>query len=296
MMVLAATHRSLADLAHLLGGEIRGGQILAPGPGHGRKDRSLAVRLDRETADGFIFYSFSGDARAACRAHILSCWGLASTYRPAAKTSNPRARTSRSQSRGQSVEASQVIWRSCQTVVGSLGESYLASRRLRVDARLSEVLRFHSALWLDGAPKPALVALLRDIRTDAPCGIHRTWLSETGQKLTRKMLGQAKNAAVKLDADEDVTNALTIGEGVETAMAGRQLDCGPVWAVGSAMAIQTFPVLAGVEALRILAEEDANGANARAIEVVAKRWLSAGRDVFVFQPARGDMNDAVMDG
>ena len=45
------------------------------------------------------------------------------------------------------------------------------------------------------------------------------------------MLGVVAGAAVKLDAAGE---ALAIGEGVETAMAARQLGLRPVWAVGSA--------------------------------------------------------------
>ena len=34
----------LHQIAHALGGEVSGGQVLCPGPGHSAKDRSLAVR------------------------------------------------------------------------------------------------------------------------------------------------------------------------------------------------------------------------------------------------------------
>jgi hypothetical protein len=36
---------SLSDIARALGGEVAGGQALAPGPGHSPKDRSMCVRL-----------------------------------------------------------------------------------------------------------------------------------------------------------------------------------------------------------------------------------------------------------
>jgi hypothetical protein len=51
-------------------------------------------------------------------------------------------------------------------------------------------------------------ALFRDIWTNLACGIHRTFLDEAGAKLGRKMLGRAGGAAIKLDADEDVTLGL----------------------------------------------------------------------------------------
>jgi hypothetical protein len=35
-----------------------------------------------------------------------------------------------------------------------------------------------------------MVALFRDIRTNEPCAIHRTFLHGAGRKLDRKMLGR----------------------------------------------------------------------------------------------------------
>ena len=45
---------SLQQLAAALGGDMSGSQVLAPGPGHSAKDRSMAVKL---TADGYTVQS-----------------------------------------------------------------------------------------------------------------------------------------------------------------------------------------------------------------------------------------------
>jgi hypothetical protein len=37
---------SLRQIAQALGGEVSGGQVLAPAPGHSPKDRGLSVRLE----------------------------------------------------------------------------------------------------------------------------------------------------------------------------------------------------------------------------------------------------------
>ena len=55
------------------------------------------------------------------------------------------------------------------------------------------------------------------------------------------MLGPVRGAAIKLDGDAEVAEGLHIGEGLETCMAARALGFKPVWAVGSAGGIQTFP-------------------------------------------------------
>ena len=41
-------------IAEALCGEVSGGQVRAPGPGHSAKDRSLSVTLDDKASDGFV--------------------------------------------------------------------------------------------------------------------------------------------------------------------------------------------------------------------------------------------------
>jgi hypothetical protein len=44
----------LKTIARALGGEVNGRQVLAPGPGHSPKDRSLAIRISSDAPDGFV--------------------------------------------------------------------------------------------------------------------------------------------------------------------------------------------------------------------------------------------------
>jgi hypothetical protein len=134
-----------------------------------------------------------------------------------------------------------------------------------------------------------MVCLLRDIVTDEPCGIHRTFLDrKTGEKIDRRMLGIAKGAAIKL---EPVGSKLTIGEGVETALSGRAAGFGPVWALGSSGAVRSFPVIKNVAELTILEENDPT--SQRDVETCARRYLTAGKPVNIVTPDIGnDMNDA----
>lgn len=67
---------NLQHMARALGGEVSGHQILAPGPGHGPKDRSLSVRLDDKAPDGFVVDSFAGDDWQACKDHVRDRAGL----------------------------------------------------------------------------------------------------------------------------------------------------------------------------------------------------------------------------
>ena len=60
-----------------LGGEVSGGQVLAPGPDHSAADRSLSVKTRRRRARGFrLFNSFAGDDPIACRDHVRKKLGL----------------------------------------------------------------------------------------------------------------------------------------------------------------------------------------------------------------------------
>src|SRR6202021_1704020 len=65
-------------IARLLDGDVSGSQVVAPGPGHSRKDRSLSVRLSPSAPDGFIVFSHADDdwrvspARTASAGHPRS--------------------------------------------------------------------------------------------------------------------------------------------------------------------------------------------------------------------------------
>jgi AAA domain-containing protein len=66
---------SLEQLAHVLGGEVRGNnQVLCPGPDHSPEDRSLSVKVN---ADGtWTVYSYADDNPIECKDHIRKLAGL----------------------------------------------------------------------------------------------------------------------------------------------------------------------------------------------------------------------------
>jgi hypothetical protein len=67
---------SLGSIAKALGGEVSGRQILAPGPGHSPRDRSLSVRVDPNAPDGVLVHSFAADDWRACRDHVKARLGI----------------------------------------------------------------------------------------------------------------------------------------------------------------------------------------------------------------------------
>jgi 5S rRNA maturation endonuclease (ribonuclease M5) len=66
----------LKSLARALGGEVSGGQVLGPGPGHTAKDRSLSVKPDAKAPDGFVIHSFAHDDVNECRDYVRQKAGL----------------------------------------------------------------------------------------------------------------------------------------------------------------------------------------------------------------------------
>jgi hypothetical protein len=66
----------LRTLQRALGGEISGGQLLCPGPGHSATDRSLSVKPEKDAPDGLLVHSFAGDDPIACKDHVRERLGL----------------------------------------------------------------------------------------------------------------------------------------------------------------------------------------------------------------------------
>ncbi len=52
-----------------LGGEVTGGQVKCPGPGHSPADRSLSVK-PADNEDGFVVDSHAGDMWEPCKDHV----------------------------------------------------------------------------------------------------------------------------------------------------------------------------------------------------------------------------------
>ncbi|EIM26658.1 DUF7146 domain-containing protein [Microvirga lotononidis] len=300
----------IRTLAKNLGGEVSGrDRILAPGPGHSRSDRSLSVKLDKGAPDGFLVTSFAGDDPIACRDHVRSAAGLPA-WAPSSRDRAPAPRPvvfvpaepDEEEKRKAAWLQSRVLtmWNEGRNPRGTIVQTYLEGRALALPNEVAgAVLRFHPACpWKDESGQvirvPAMIAAMRCIHTDRLKAVHRTRLTPDGKKVDRRMLGDATEAAIKFDADEVVTTGLTVGEGIETTLSARQLGFRPAWAMGSVATMGTMPVLAGIEVLTLLTEDDKTGANRRAVQACGTRWHGAGCEVItVASKAGGDLNDAI---
>jgi hypothetical protein len=179
------------------------------------------------------------------------------------------------------------LWREAVPIEGTPAEMYLRGvRALQIPEGISgRALRFHPAcMFGHGVKHPCLLALFRGIATNEPVAIARTALRVDATKIDRKSLGHVSGAAIKLSADVTAASGLTVGEGLETTLAGMQFGFRPAWALGCAGAIAKLQVIDGVEVLTILVDRDPTGM--RAAAECSARWTAAGHTVHRIVPRR----------
>jgi AAA domain-containing protein len=66
---------NLKSIAHILGGEVHGNQVLAPGPNHSTKDRSLSVTIS-DSGDDIVVHSFASDDPIECKKYVREKCGI----------------------------------------------------------------------------------------------------------------------------------------------------------------------------------------------------------------------------
>jgi putative DNA primase/helicase len=277
------------SIIQIIGGDLNGpNSVLVPGPGHSKADRSLSIKIDPTDPQGFKAHSFSGDDWRTCRDYISAKLGL--NHKPQVYRLQPRATAAPS-------EFALRLWSESISARGTIIEThYLKSRQLELPDQADDALRFHPCCPFGKDTRyPCMIALYRDIRTNEPKAIHRTAVTPDGKKIDRKALGPKAGCAIKLTPDENVTDGLTIAEGIETAIAGMALNFCPTWALGDAGAVAKFPVLQGVECLTILVDNDASGTGQASALECSKRWTGTGCEVFRVVPTSTgtDMADVI---
>lgn len=186
------------------------------------------------------------------------------------------------------------IWEESRTIIASPAAIYLEHARMIpmdvIEAVAGHALRFHPACPRGSDRLPAMIGLARDIRTGEPGGVHRTYLRPDGSGKAdvdrqKMMLGDVSDCAIMLTPFDDVTHGLHIGEGIESALSVAAMGFRPTWACMDAGHIARFPVLAGIEALRVFGDNDKPkhgkpiGTGTAACQAVIARWQQAGCEV-----------------
>ena len=191
------------------------------------------------------------------------------------------------------------LWEERKPFFGSPADTYLRVTRGIgdwLDSFALEDLGFHPNCPFGVERLPCMLALVRDIKTDAPVAIHRTALKlhdYRPEKIDRKSLGPVSGGAIKISQHCEITHGLLVAEGIETALsASKKLNSKPVWSLISTANLRTFPVLSGIECLIVAVDNDPDGI--AAADECIRRQLEGGIEVISSQPNRAkDFNDII---
>ena len=283
------TYLDARSIASYLDGDVCGNGALVPGPGHGKHDRSLRVFIDANDPDGFRVYSHAGDDWRDCRDHVKERLGIdrdAWRDRDQEVKATPIKLTFATPTDDSRIAAAMRLWDQGVDPRGTPVETYLRSRRLELDSDVAgEVLRWHPHLR-------AMLALFRNIVTNEPQAISRTFLDHEARKIERKFIGpgwrrsdQARRRRGRARRPSHWRRHRDMHGGAHARTQARM-------GARLAGAIAAFPVLSGIECLSLLREHD--DANKRAADTCAAAWMTAGREVLDVLPKAGkDINDSI---
>ena len=298
----------LRELANALGGNVVANEVRVPGRDCSNKSQAVAIKIDDDAPEGFVVCDHKDGRHAAEFDRIVGLLGhrrkrrsRKREHRPTRTVPTPKAPSPEEET---NTERALAIWEDARDPRGTPVETYLTRHRalpLPADAALHS-LRFHPACPFGRVRRPAMVALVRNIVTNAPQAIHRTVLTMDGRKSQvdgrdRSALGPVRAGAVKLTPNSEVTSCLGVGEGIESTLSLRLLpEAGPtlpVWSLISSSGVQALPPLSGIEGLWIAVDHDPGGGGERASRACARAWRAAGAEVLLIKPTRveTDLND-----
>jgi hypothetical protein len=243
----------LRQLARALGGEIVGGQVLCPGPGHSPRDRSLAVKLSAQSPFGFIAHSHAGDHWPACRDYVLEKLGWLKDHG------------------GRQHEKAAWLWSRRQPLIGTPAEVYLRAAR-RYSGPIPRTLAFLPPAKPEHHPAMIAAFAVCDEPESGVIGeplnvnsVHLTLLKPDGSGKANSdpnklIIGRPLARPVAVAPPNDLLG-LAITEGIEDAIAAHEATGLGAWAAGAA---GFMPALASavpdwIEAVTIYAHADKSG-------------------------------------
>lgn len=249
-----------------LGGTWHGHYGTAPGPGHGKHDASLTIRAHRSNPDDIVLHSFAGDDWQGIKdelrdAGVLPKWdGKAKPAKPvdekAAKERAEQAAKEEAADEARRRWYANQLWPMRQPIQGTLAEAYLREARSVRNLPLPplDMLGFLPAGKADRKiPYPAMIAahgLPEEyepgrLRIGEVSGVRLTFLDgpkKAPMDAPRKAHGVCKGVPIVVAPPNDAL-ALSIAEGIETALAVHLARGIGAWATGSAY---FMPALADV--------------------------------------------------
>lgn len=303
-MTLSTATPDLREIVARRGGDLfNGGRAaLIPGPGHSRQDRSLSLRL---TPDGgrVLWFSHAGDQARDVWSHLGLERSQVREETPAEKRQRQAAERAE---RERKLAWCGDLWRGTAEAAGSPVERYLRGRGLTLP--IPAALRFHPAAplrypWNETPGEtartlPAMVAIATAEDGKSAAGLHVTYLAPDGAgkaklKNARHMFGDLGGAVVQLSPVPQGAE-LGVAEGIETALAYRQLTGTPTWAALSTSGLRRFTAPPGPSRLVIAADSD--DAGIEAARVCAARATRRCECLIMPAPEGQDWADALKGG
>ena len=204
--------------------------------------------------------------------------------------------------------AAQEMWRRSAPLVGTTGEIYLRSRGLvgpwpetllwlPLDAHNAVNIEYRKiAGWAPVGCVGVVLAGLTSPQTGLLAAVHRIFISRKGEKIERRALGPIAGNACRLDPGPNEAGDWGLTEGIESALAVRQLTGSPVWAAISASNMANILPPPGAKRSTVWADNDEAGL--AWAEKAAQRRDRGGFEarIIAAKEPGADMNDLLMKG
>lgn len=289
-----------------VGGDLYQGGLAAliPAPGHSRRDRSLSIRM----VDGgrrLLWHCFTDAKPSDVWAYLALERGQVSQEAPAERRKREEAER---QERARKLAFCGDLWRETQPPEGTPVGTYLRDARA-IRGAIPAAIRFHPAAPLaypwtvfevdkpPPPPRPAMVAIATAADGKSAAGVHVTALQPDGSgkaslRAPRRMFGDLGGAVVQL-APLPADGVLAIAEGIETALAFRDLTGTPCWAALSTSGLRRFTPPPGLSRLIIAADSDDSGDGVEAARFCAERASRICDAIVTPAPEGQDWNDVL---
>ena len=233
-------------IAHALGGTVAGrNRVSAPGPGHSRHDRSLAVLIDPNAPGGLIVHSFAGDDALACKDYVrqrlgYGRWQPSRQSQPKRPAPNPREADS-----SNSGASAKYLWAKSKPIIGTPAEAYLRVCR-GILGPIPPTLRYLPATEKYPPAMIAAFAMAEEIepgvlsvQPGAVRAVHLTKLKADGSGKAdvpkpKIMFGQGAAGVPIILAPPNDLLGLAITEGIEDALSVQAATGLGAWAAGAA--------------------------------------------------------------
>ena len=250
-------------------------------PAHEDKNPSLSINY---APDGkLLLHCFAGCSFE----EIINAAGVSKMLNISEFALNNR--NTRNISEQQRIHFAFKIWKEAVPLAGTLGEKYLRSRHL---TNWSDQIKFHPSLYNaeERIASPAIICAV--LKSGKFVGIHRTFLTDDGKKLQKKMLGPCGGGCVQVGGSGPVW---AIAEGIENALSTLQLygaNKAKYLSALSANGMKNFKLPNKIGMIYIFPDNDEVGLSS-AIELGNRAARCGWTAVTIPAPDWGDWNDVL---